>query len=195
MPLDELLKTSKDNPWNDLCLVDSTLAHIKMVEFGPSKTLKIHPSLSAHQEEKLCNMLREHLDVFAWSYKEMKGVHPSVWIVLGHTISQEGLQVDPNKIAIIKGVPTPQKQRDVRSFLSLAGYYRRFIKYFSKVASPLFGLLERDFEFCWSENCQEALEILKDKLTTAPILKGQNWALPFHIHVYASNKAIEVALG
>lgn len=49
-----------------------------MVEFGPSRTLKINPSLSTSQEEKLCNMLREHLDVFAWSYKEMKGVHPSM---------------------------------------------------------------------------------------------------------------------
>jgi len=49
-----------------------------MVEFGSFKTMKINPSLSTHQEEKLCNMLREHLDDFAWSYKEMKGVHPSV---------------------------------------------------------------------------------------------------------------------
>ena len=48
------------------------------IEFGPERTLKINPSLSLHQEEELCKTLREHLDAFAWNYKEMKGVHPSV---------------------------------------------------------------------------------------------------------------------
>eukprot|EP00253_Pinus_taeda_P029421 PITA_29421 len=85
-------------------------------------------------------------------------------IMLGHTISQQGLQVDPNKIAIIQRVPPPQKVRDVRSFLGLARYYRRFIKDFSKLASPLFGLLGKDVEFIWTNNCQEALDALKGKL-------------------------------
>eukprot|EP00253_Pinus_taeda_P010006 PITA_10006 len=116
-------------------------------------------------------------------------------IVLGHAISQQGLQVDPNKISIIERVPPPQNVRDVRSFLGLAGYYRRFIKYFSKLASLLFGLLGKDVEFIWTENFQEALDTLKRKLVTAPILRGPNWALPFHIHIDALNKAIGVASG
>ena len=115
--------------------------------------------------------------------------------VLGHTISQQGLQVDPNNIAIIQRVSLPQKVRDVKIFLVLAGYYRRFIKDFSKLASPLFGLLGKDVEFIWIENCQEALDTLKSKLVTAPILRGPNWVLPFHIHTDASNKAIGAALG
>ena len=115
--------------------------------------------------------------------------------MIGHSISQQGLQVDPNKIAITQRVPPPQKQRDVRSFLGLDGYYQRFIKDFSRLASSLFGLLAKDFEFIWSKSCQEALDIVKDKLTTAPILRGPNWALPFHIHVDASHKAIGAALG
>ena len=115
--------------------------------------------------------------------------------VLGHAISQQGLQVDPNKIAIIQRVPTPQKVRDVRSFLGLAGYYRRFIKDFSKLASPLFGLLGKDFEFIWTETYQEALDNLKRKLVIALILRGPNWALPFHIHTDASNKEIGETLG
>lgn len=69
--------------------------------------------------------------------------------VLGHAISQQGLKVDPNKIAIIKRVLPPQKLRDVRSFLGLDGYYRRLIKTFSKLASPFFGLLGKDVEFIW----------------------------------------------
>jgi len=116
-------------------------------------------------------------------------------IVLGHSISQQGVQVDPNKIAIIQRVPHPQKHRDVRIFLGLSRYYRRFIKDFRKLASPLFGLLAKDSKFIWSKNCQEPLEILKDKLTTTQILRGPNWSLPFHIHVDASHKAIGAALG
>eukprot|EP00253_Pinus_taeda_P009892 PITA_09892 len=83
----------------------------------------------------------------------------------------------------------------VRSFLGLAGYYRRFIKYFKKLAYPLFWLLAKDSEFVWSKTCQETLDTLKDKLTIASILRGPNWALPFHIHADASQKAIRVALG
>eukprot|EP00253_Pinus_taeda_P029873 PITA_29873 len=94
--------------------------------------------------------------------------------VQGHTISQQGLQVDLNKIAIIQRVPPPQKVRDVRSFLGLAGYYRRFIKDFSKLASPLFGLSGKDVEFIWTNNYQEALDTLKGKLVTAQILRGPN---------------------
>jgi len=82
--------------------------------------------------------------------------------------------VDPNKISIIQKVPSPQKVRDVRSFLGLTGYYRRFIKDFSKLASPLFGLLGKDVEFKWTNDCQGALDELKDKLVSAPILRGPN---------------------
>ena len=93
--------------------------------------------------------------------------------ILGHSISQEGLHVDPNKIAIIKRVPTPQKHRDVRSFLGLDGYSRRFIKEFTRATSPFFGLLAKDSKFLWSESCQEALKTLKEKLTIAHIPQAQ----------------------
>eukprot|EP00253_Pinus_taeda_P006126 PITA_06126 len=94
--------------------------------------------------------------------------------VLGHTISRQGLQVYPSKNSIIKKVPPPQKVGDVQSFLGLVGYYRRFIKDFSKLASPLFGLLAKDVEFKWSDDYQRALNELKDKLVSAPILRGPN---------------------
>jgi len=78
MSLEEVVKETKNNHQIDLCLADSNPTRVKTIEFSLERTLKINPSLSAHQEEELCNMLREHLDAFAWNYKEMKGVHPSV---------------------------------------------------------------------------------------------------------------------
>lgn len=109
--------------------------------------------------------------------------------VLGNSISQQGLQVDPNEKAIIQMLQPPQKQRDVNIFLALDRYYTMLIKDLNKLACPLFGLLAKDSEFIWSKRCQDALEILKGMLTTALILQGPNRTLPFHIHVDATHKA------
>lgn len=84
----------------------------------------------------------------------------NVGTILGHSISKEWIEVDPNKISIINGAPIPKKERDVRILLGLDGYYRRFIKYFSKLASPLFGQLVKDLDFCWKNKCQEDFEVL-----------------------------------
>eukprot|EP00253_Pinus_taeda_P026388 PITA_26388 len=78
LPLEEEVRETQNNHPIDLCLANSNPLHVKTIEFGPEKTLKINPSLSALEEEKLCNILRENLESFAWSYKEMMGVHPSV---------------------------------------------------------------------------------------------------------------------
>jgi len=78
LPLEEELRETQKNHPIDLCLADSNPLHVKTIEFGLEKTLKINPSLSTLKEEKLCNMLKEKLKSFTWSYKEMKGVHPLV---------------------------------------------------------------------------------------------------------------------
>ena len=96
---------------------------------------------------------------------------------------------------MIKNIPTPSTQKEVRSFLGHAGYYRRFIENFSKLASPFFSLLMKDAQFLWSEACQTAFDKLKEKLSTAPILRGPNWTLPFHISSDASDIAIGAVLG
>jgi hypothetical protein len=83
----------------------------------------------------------------------------------------------------------------VRSFLGHAGYYRRFIKFFSKIASPLFVLLMKNVEFKWNNLFQEAFDALKHQLSTAPILRGPDWALPFHISYDASDTVIGAVLG
>jgi hypothetical protein len=116
-------------------------------------------------------------------------------IVLGHFISSQGIQVDPSKIQVIKDLPTPKTQTEVRSFLGHAGYYRRFINFFSKIASPLFVLLMKNVEFKWTNSFQEAFNTLKYQLSTAPILRGPDWTLPFHISSDASDTAIGVVLG
>ena len=91
-------------------------------------------------------------------------------IFLGHVISAEGVYVDPNKIAAIVNWEPPRSVTEVRSFLGLAGYYRRFIRDFSIIASPMTKLLRKDVRYRWTPECQQSFEILKEKLITAPVL-------------------------
>ncbi len=77
-PLEELVKETHANPLIDLYVADPTSLRVENVEFGPERTLKINSSLSTSQEKELCSLLKNHLDAFAWDYKEMKGVHPSI---------------------------------------------------------------------------------------------------------------------
>ena len=116
-------------------------------------------------------------------------------VVLGNFIYANGIQVDPSKIKVIKNIPTPVTKKEVRSFLGHAGYYRRFIEKISELASPLFSLLMKDMQFVWNEACQTTFVKLKENLSTAPILRGPNWTLPFHISSDASDTAIGAVLG
>ena len=79
LPLEELVEETQSNPLVDLCVADMTSLWVKNVDFGLERTLNINSSLSTSQEKELCSLLKNHLDAFAWSYKEMKGVHPSVY--------------------------------------------------------------------------------------------------------------------
>eukprot|EP00253_Pinus_taeda_P022803 PITA_22803 len=116
-------------------------------------------------------------------------------IVLGHLVSFLGIQVDLAKIQVIQTLPIPKTQTDVRHFLGHAGYYRRFIKNFYKIAYPLFVLLTKNVEFKWTDDCEKAFNELKHQLSTTPILGGPDWALPFHISSDASDTAIGAVLG
>jgi len=77
-PLEDIVRETQNKPSTDLCVADSNSLHVKNIEFGPERTLKINLSLSTSQEKELCSILRKHLNAFAWNYKEMKGVHPLV---------------------------------------------------------------------------------------------------------------------
>eukprot|EP00253_Pinus_taeda_P007271 PITA_07271 len=89
---------------------------------------------------------------------------------LGHVISKEGIAVDPEKIKAIMDWPIPKDVTDVRSFMGLAGYYRRFVAGFSKVAFPITSLQKKGKLFHWTPDCQKSFEQLKHLLTTAPVL-------------------------
>ena len=91
-------------------------------------------------------------------------------IFLGHVILAEGIYVDLSKIAAIVNWEPPSNVTEVRSFLGLAGYYRRFVQDFSIIASPLTKLLRKNVKFLWTPECQQSFETLKEKLITAPIL-------------------------
>ncbi|KAL0286859.1 UNVERIFIED_CONTAM: Retrovirus-related Pol polyprotein from transposon.6 [Sesamum radiatum] len=116
-------------------------------------------------------------------------------LVLGHIVSSRGIEVDQAKIDIIKSLRYPTSVRKIRSFLGHAGFYRRFIKNFSKIAQPLCKLLQKDETFEFDEACKVAFNKLKDSLTSAPIIQPPNWELPFEIMCDASNHAIGAVLG
>ena len=115
-------------------------------------------------------------------------------IVFGHIISEKGIEVDKAKIDMISKLPSPTNVKTVRQFLGHAGFYRRFIMDFSKIAEPLYKLLENDAKFIWGEDCQRSFEELKTYLTTALIVRAPNWQLPFEVMCDASNLAIGAIL-
>ena len=91
-------------------------------------------------------------------------------IVLGHRISAAGLEVDQAKVSIIKTLFPPTTVKGIRSFLGHAGFYRRFIRDFSKISRPLCKLLEKDTQFNFDESCQSSLQEIRSRLVEAPIM-------------------------
>ncbi|GJV76204.1 reverse transcriptase domain-containing protein [Tanacetum coccineum] len=116
-------------------------------------------------------------------------------IVLGHKISKNGIEVDKAKVDVIAKLPHPTTVKGVRSFLGHAGFYRRFIKDFSKISRPMTHLLEKNTPFIFSNECIQAFNTLKKKLTEAPILISPDWDLPFELMCDASDFAIGAVLG
>ncbi|RVW67207.1 Transposon Ty3-I Gag-Pol polyprotein [Vitis vinifera] len=116
-------------------------------------------------------------------------------IVLGHIISKNGIEVDKAKVELIVKLPPPTNVKGIRQFLGHVGFYRRFIKDFSKISKPLCELLVKDAKFVWDEKCQKSFEELKQFLTTAPIVRAPNWKLPFEVMCDASDLAMGAVLG
>ncbi|XP_035549700.1 uncharacterized protein K02A2.6-like, partial [Juglans regia] len=99
---------------------------------------------------------------------------------LGHVISQEGVSVDPSKVEAVLSWPRPSTVREIRSFLGLAGYYRRFVEGFSRLSGPLTALTRKNTEFVWSDKCERSFQELKRRLTMAPVLALPEPHKPFY---------------
>ena len=116
-------------------------------------------------------------------------------IVLGPIISNRGIEVDKAQIELISKLPSPTNVKTVRQFLGHAGFYMRFIKNFSKIAKPLYKLLEKDAKFAWDDECQRIFEELKAYLTITPVVRAPNWQLPFEVMCDASDLTIGAVIG
>eukprot|EP00253_Pinus_taeda_P012641 PITA_12641 len=139
-----------------LIFIDDILVYSRTVEEHQEHLRKVLQTLREHQlyaKFSKCDFFKEEIQY------------------LGHVISKEGIAVDPEKIKAIMDWPVPKDVADIRSFMGLAGYYRRFVEGFSKVAFPITSLQKKGKAFQWTPNCQQSFEQLKHLLTTAPILR------------------------
>ena len=116
-------------------------------------------------------------------------------IVLGHIVSEKGIEVDKSKINLVCYLPSPTSVIEVRSFLGYAEFYRHFIQDFSKISTPLCRLLQKDVSFVFDEECEKAFNHLKKMLTSAPIIVPLDWSLPFELMCDASYYALGAVLG
>ena len=109
---------------------------------------------------------------------------------LGHVLSASGVKPNPAKTDVVEHFPVPQTQKEVRSFLGLTNYYRRFVKGYSMIAAPMTKLLSKDVEFSWSEECEKAFNLLKQRLITAPILGFPDMCKSFVLTTDASGTGL-----
>ena len=113
---------------------------------------------------------------------------------IGHVVSEEGIHTDPGKIAVVQDWPVPTTQKQVRSFLGLCSYYRRFIKGFADIARPLHKLTEKTSRYEWNDLCQQSFDVLKKALTSAPILSYPKPQGQFILDTDASHEAVGAVL-
>lgn len=116
-------------------------------------------------------------------------------VVLGHKVSFKGIEVDQAKIATIQKLPPLKNVKGILSFFGRAGYYRRFIRDFSKLSKPLCNLLEKNFVFDFNDDCLQAFKLIKEKLVSATIIMVPDWSQPFEVMCGAIDFAMGAVLG
>ncbi|KAL5477929.1 hypothetical protein EMCRGX_G024787 [Ephydatia muelleri] len=142
--------------------------------------------------------LRQVLDRLAKAGLTLRGTKCKLGLdkvqYLGHVFSKEGMTPDSEKITVMQKWPTPTNATEVRQFLGLASYYRRYVNNFADVAAPLHSLTQKAVEFSWDENCQHAFQMLKVALTQAPVLSYPSFKKEFMLLTDASAVGIGAVL-
>ena len=113
---------------------------------------------------------------------------------LGHVILAQGIAVDPAKVDAVVRWESPKSATEIRSFVGLAGYYRRFIEGFSKIVAPLTQLTRKDQPFVWTDKCEGSFQELKRRLTSTPILVIPDVRKPFEVYCDASHLGLGCVL-
>jgi transposase len=113
---------------------------------------------------------------------------------LGHVVSRQGIHTDPDKVAAISELPPPTNVKGVRRFLGVASWYRRFVPDFAELVVPLTNLLKKGKRWSWTDEQQRAFEIMKEKLTEAPVLACPDFSKPFTLQTDASNNGLGAVL-
>ena len=174
-------------------MMQMTLGHLPFVEIYLDD-LTIH-SLNFEDHlshlKKTLNVLRNanlkiNKDKCTWFATTIK--------LLGHIVSGGQVHMDPAKVEAISKRRPPTNVKQVQEFLGLPNYYRRFIKDFSKIAAPIFNLLKKDVPFNWSKECDVAFNMLKERLTSYPIIRQPNFKKYFVLHTDASGFALGAIL-
>nr|GEX84176.1 reverse transcriptase domain-containing protein [Tanacetum cinerariifolium] len=178
----------------------------------------IAKDLSVEEKAALITVLKSHKRAITWKLYDIKGIDPEFYthkilmeedfepadkshfmvkegIVIGHKISKQGIEVDKAKVDVITKLPHPTTVKGIKSFLGHAGFYHRVIKDSSKIARPMTRLLEKDTPLIFSQECVEAFQTLRRKLTKAPILISLDCDMPFELMCDASDFAIGAVLG
>ena len=109
-------------------------------------------------------------------------------------MSREGIQADPEKTSTVNRYPVPKNATEIKSFLGLCSYYRRYVQDFAEIVRPLHQLTEKLMEFLWNSETQEAFEVLKARLTSAPIMAFPSMREPFILYTNASHHAMSAVL-
>ena len=149
-------------------------------------------------EEEHAEHLRISLEILRKEKLYAKFSKCEFWLkevqFLGHIVSSEGIKVDPAKVEAVMDWDRPKTPTEVRSFMGLAGYYRRFIKDFAKIATPLTKLTRKNEKFIWNEKCEESFQELKKRLIAAPVLVLPDEQGNFVIFSDASHKGLGCVL-
>ncbi|XP_071927650.1 uncharacterized mitochondrial protein AtMg00860-like [Coffea arabica] len=160
---------------------------------GPEKTKELQRNLEEHLEHLkaiFAVLRRERLYA---NLKKCTFCTDRV-VFLGYVVSAQGIHVDEEKIKSIQEWPTPTSVSDVRSFHGLASFYRRFVKDFSTIAAPLTAVIKKNEKFFWGEAQDKAFQLLKHKLTHAPLLAILNFDLTFEVECDASGVGVGAIL-